>query len=230
MDLLTPATVHTFVAPSTFLPSDLSRSGDPALRPRRLTGGLGSFGLTVSRGFELTASGSYRRVTDDFGWDVSADTVAGVLDVASIARQRGSGWLSHAGLGWNLTRGFLRSRGVAWIRGGPDSLSPQAGSPPRRALDASLELRFVLFQGDLPLRFGVESHARGPRRGLIREAGQVTWDGTLSADFGSAGAYLRVQDLFDRKPGSAIWDPAHPEGAPMPGRLIQAGVVWNLLD
>src|SRR5258705_7578964 len=100
----------------------------------------------------------------------------------------------------------------------------------RRALDASLELRFVLFQGDLPLRFGVESHARGPRRGLIREAGQITWDGTLSADFGSAGAYLRVQDLFDRRPGSAIWDPAHPEGAPMPRRLIQAGVGWNLLD
>ena len=230
MDLLTPATVHTFIAPTTFLQSDLTRSGDPTLRPRRLTGGLGFLGLTVSKGFELEASGSYRRLTDDFGWDVSADTVAGVLDVSSLARRRGSGSISHAGIGWNLTRGFLRSRGVGWIRGGPDSLSPQAGSPPRRALDASLELRFVLFQGDLPLRFGVESHARGPRRGLIREAGQVTWDGTISADFGSAGAYLRVQDLFDRRPGSAIWDPAHPEGAPMPGRLIQAGVVWNLLD
>jgi hypothetical protein len=58
----------------------------------------------------------------------------------------------------------------------------------------------------------------------------MTWDGTLSADFGSAGAFVRVQDLFDRRAGSGIWDPAVPSGAPMPGRIFQAGVVWNLLD
>ena len=230
LDLLTPPTSHTFISPTTFLPTDLIRSGDPTLRPRRLTGGLGSLGFMVSRGFDLTFSGSYRRVTDDFGWDVSADTAGSMLTVSSVARRRGSGWLSHGGIGWNFQRGAFRTRGVGWIRGGPDSLSPQAGSPPRRALDARAEARIVLFQGDLPLHFGIESHARGPRRGLIREAGQVTWDGTLSADFGAAGAYLRVQDLFDRRPGSAIWDPTVPSGAPMPGRIFQAGVSWNLLD
>jgi hypothetical protein len=230
MDLLTPPTVHTFFAPSTFVPTELDRSGDPTLRPRRLAGGLGVLGYTVSRGFDLELSGSYRRVTDDFGWNVAADTVAGVPRVTSIARARGEGWLSHAGIGWELRRGFLRSRGVGWIRGGPDSLSPQAGSPPRHALDASLEARIVLFRGDLPLRFGVESHARGPRKGLIREPGQITWDGILSADFGPAGAFLRVRDVFDRRPGSGIWDPMAPSGAPLPGRLFLAGVSWNLLD
>jgi len=229
-DLLTPATSHTLFAPTTAQQTDLSRAGDPTLRPRRLTGGLGSLGFTVSRGFDLTLSGSYRRVTDDFGWSVTADTVGGVLEVSSVARRRGSGWLSHGALGWEFQRGAFRTRGLGWIRGGPDSLSPEAGSPPRHALDARAEARLVLFQGDLPLHFGIEAHARGPRRGLIRESGQVTWDGTLSADFGSAGGYLRVQDLFDRRPGSAIWDPAVPSGASMPGRIFQAGLVWNLLD
>src|SRR4051794_7356952 len=167
---------------------------------------------------------------DDFGWSVSVDTLGGGIDLSSVAGRRGSGWLSHGALGWDFQRGAFRSRGVAWIRDGADSLSPQAGSPPRHALDARAEARIVLFQGDLPLHFGVESHARGARRGLIREAGLVTWDGTLSADFGSAGAFLRVQDLFDRRPGSAIWDPTVPSGARMPGRTFQAGVVWNLLD
>ncbi|HXL14614.1 MAG TPA: hypothetical protein VN972_00900, partial [Methylomirabilota bacterium] len=230
VDLLTPATRDTFYSPSTFFQTDLSRAGDPTIRPRRLTGALGSVGLTPIRGLELELSGSYRRVTRDFGWNVSADTVAGVYEVSSLAGERGSGWLSHAALGWEYRRGAIRARGVGWIRGGPDSLSPQSGSPPRRALDAALELRAILFKGDLPLRFGVESHARGSRRGLIRESGRVTWDGTLSADFGAAGVYLRVRDVFDQRPGSAIWDPAAPSGAPLPGRTFQAGVAWSLLD
>jgi hypothetical protein len=58
----------------------------------------------------------------------------------------------------------------------------------------------------------------------------VTWDGSLSADFGSAGAFLRVENAFDRTVGSAIWDPAEPSGAPLPGRAVHAGVTWNLLD
>ncbi len=58
----------------------------------------------------------------------------------------------------------------------------------------------------------------------------MTWDGTLSADFGSAGAFVRVEDAFDRRPASAIWDPTLPTGAPMPGRRFRFGVVWNLLD
>ena len=161
---------------------------------------------------------------------MSADTSGGLYDDSSIAGPRGSGWVSHAALAWDLRRGPFRLRGVGWIRGGPDSLSPQAGSPPRRAVEAALEWRPVLFKGDLPLHIGVASHARGPRRGLIREAGQVTWDGSLSADFGSAGAFLRVRDVFDRRPGSAIWDPAFPAGAPTPGRTIQAGIAWSLLD
>jgi len=230
VDLLTPATLHTFFSPSTFLQTDLSRAGDPSIRPRRLTGALASAGMTPIRGFDVEVSGSYRRVTHDFGWNVSADTVGGVYQVSSLAGERGSGWLSHAALGWEFRRGPIRARGVGWIRGGPDSLSPQSGSPPRRALDAALELRAILFKGDLPLRFGVESHARGPRRGLIREPGRVTWDGTLSADFGAAGVYLRVRDVFDQRPGSAIWDPAAPSGAPLPGRTFQAGVAWSLWD
>jgi hypothetical protein len=230
VDLLTPATLHTFASPATSALTQLSRSGDPSLRPRRLSGALGTLGLTPFRGLDLEISGSYRRVTDDFGWNVSADTTGGVNQFNSVAGERGSGWLSHAAVGWEFKRGAIRARGVGWIRGGPDSLAPQAGSPPRRALDSALDLRVVLFQGDLPLRFGVESHARGPRQGLIREAGQVTWDGTLSADFGSAGVYLRIQDVFDRRPGSAIWDPTVPSGGPLPGRTFQAGATWNLLD
>jgi hypothetical protein len=230
VDLLTPATLHIFASPSQTVLSELSRSGDPTLRPRRLSGALGALGLTPLRGLDLELSGSYRRVTDDFGWNVSADTSGGVIQVASAAGKRGSGWLSHAAVGWEFKRGPIRARGLGWIRGGPDSLAPRAGSPPRRALESALDLRLVLFHGDLPLRFGVESHARGPRQGLIREAGQVTWDGTLSADFGSAGVYLRIEDVFDRRPGSAIWDPTVPSGAPLPGRTFQAGVSWNLLD
>jgi hypothetical protein len=229
VDLLTPPRLLTFISTS-FVPTELFRSGDPGLKPRRLTGALGSVGLTPLPGLALDFSGSYRRVTDDFGWDVTSDTTGGTLRVSSVAGARRSGWLSHAAFGWELRRGPLRARGMGWVRGGPDSLSPQGGSPPRRAVDAALELRVVLFQGDLPLRFGVESHARGPRRGLIREAGQITWDGSLATDFGTAGVFVLVRDVFDRRPGSAIWDPTLPSGAPLPGRTFQVGVAWNLLD
>ena len=232
VDLLTPARLLFFVSDPAYplVQSRLFRSGNPGLKPRRLSGAIGSAGLTPVEGLDLDFSGSYRRVTDDFGWNVSADTSGGFYDVSSVAGARGSGWLSHAAFAWEFRRGPLRARGVGWIRGGPDSLSPQSGSPPRRALDAAVDLRLVFFKGDLPLRLGVESHARGPRQGLIREAGQVTWDGSLSADFGPAGAFLRVRDVFDRKAGSAIWDPASPPGSPLPGRMFQAGVAWNLLD
>ena len=229
VDLLTPASLHDFVGPDG-IQSRILRSGDPSLKPRRLTGPLGSAVFTPFEGLDLELSGSYRRVTDDFGWNVSADTSGGFDDVSSIAGARGSGWVSHAALGWELRRGALRLRGVGWIRGGPDSLSPQAGSPPRRAIEAAVAWRLVLFKGDLPLRLEVASHARGPRLGLIREPGQVTWDGSVSADFGSAGMFLRVRDVLDRRPGSAIWDPALPSGAPTPGRALQFGVSWNLLD
>ena len=233
VDLLTPATLRQFLSipqnPTVVL-SDLFRSGDPGLKPRRLTGALASAGVTVARGLRLDFSGTLRRVTDDFGWDVGVDTVGGSYVVSSTAGPRGSGWLSHAACGWELHRGPIHTRGVGWIRGGPDSLSPRSGSPPRSALDAAFDVRIVLFQGDLPLRFGIVSHARGPRRGLARDPAQVTWDGSLSADFGPAGAFLRVEDAFDRKVGSAIWDPAEPSGAPLPGRAVHVGVVWNLLD
>ncbi len=230
VDLLTPATLHTFGSPVDFVVTEIARSGNPALRPRRLTGALASLGATPIRGLDLELTGSYRRVTHDFGWDVAVDTTGGFYRVSSTAVERGSGWLSHVGIGWEFRRGAIHSRGVGWVRGGPDSLSPQSGSPPRRALDLGVDLGVVLFHGDLPLRFGVESHARGPRRGLIREAAQVTWDGTLSADFGPAGIFARLRDVFDARPGSAIWDPTAPAGAPSPGRAFQAGVAWNLLD
>ncbi len=232
MDLFTPPRLRAlFSSPGyPFQASEIFRSGNPGLKPRRLTGAIGSAGFDLFEGFTVECSGSYRRVTDDFGWNVSADTSGGVYRVSSVAGARGSGRLSHGAIGWEFRRGAIRSRGVGWIRGGPDSLSPRSGSPPRRAIDAAVELKLVLFQGDLPLRLGVESHARGPRRGLIRETGVVTWDGSLSADFGSAGAYVRVRDAFDRRPGSAMWDPTLPDGAAMPGRIVQAGVTWNLLD
>jgi hypothetical protein len=168
VDLLTPATHRQFLSipqDPTVVVSDLFRSGDPGLKPRRLTGALASAGIAVARGLRLDFSGTLRRVTDDFGWDVSVDTVGGSYTVSSTARPRGSGWLSHAACGWEFRGGPIRARGVGWIRGGPDSLSPRGGSPPRSALDAAFDVRIVLFQGDLPLRFGLESHARGPRRG-----------------------------------------------------------------
>jgi len=231
LDLLTPPTLRQFLSvPPTVVVSDLFRSGDPGLMPRRLTGAVASAGITVARGLRFDFSGTLRRVTDDFGWNVSVDTVGGSYMVSSTAGPRGSGWLSHAACGWEFHGGPIRARGVGWIRAGPDSLSPRSGSPPRSALDAAFDVRIVLFQGDLPLRFGFESHARGPRRGLEREPGQVTWDGLLSADFGSAGAFLRVENAFDRTVGSAIWDPTQPSGAPLPGRAVHAGVSWNLLD
>ncbi len=230
IDLLTPASLHQFIAPATSNQSFLLRSGNPALRPRRLSGPLGSASIAPFEGFDLDLTGSYRRVTDDFGWNVSADTTGGPYTVSSVATRRGSGWVSHVALGWELRRGPFRLRGVGWVRSGSDSLAPRAGSPPRRALEAALEWRPVFFKGDLPLRVSVLSHARGPRRGLIRESAQVTWDGSLSADFGSAGVFLSVRDVFDRRPGSAIWDPAFPSGAPTPGRTVQAGIAWNLLD
>jgi len=231
VDLLTPPVTHSyFVIDPVPLLTDISRSGDPGLRPRRLTGAITSVAFMPEERLRLEFSASYRRVTDDFGWDVSADTAGGIYHVSSVARTRGSGWLSHAGLAWEFRRGAIRTRGVGWVRGGSDSLSPRSGSPPRLAMDAAVDLRVILFHGDLPLRFGVESHARGPRKGLIREPAVATWDGSLSADFGPLGGFVRLHDLFDRAAGSAIWDPAVSGPAPMPGRNFQVGVAWNLLD
>ena len=229
VDLLQPPTTLTFTSPIDFTTSFLVRAGDPSLRPRRLTGAVGAASL-VTGALRVELTGSLRRVTDDFGWDLSADSSLGGYTLRSEARLRGDGWLSCASGGWEFRKGPLHTRGVAWVRGGPDSLSPRAGAPPRVALEATADVRFVLFQGDLPIRLGVESHARGPRRGLVDEAGQVLWDGTAGADLGPAGVFLRIRNAFDHRVGSALLDPYASEWSPLPGRAFSFGVVWNLVD
>lgn len=233
IDLLTPTRTREFypaIQNTQVTLTRLLRSGDPLLRPRRLAGILGSASVIPRREFRLDVSGSFRRFTDDFGWELEAAMTGDTLLVASIARRRGDGWVSHASVGWEIRAGALHASGVGWIRGGPDALSPRGGSPPRRALDAAVDGRVVLFQGDLPVRFGIEAHARGPRRGAQREPSQVTWDGSLSGDFGAAGVFLRFENVFDREIGSAVWDPLRPAGAPLPGRSAHFGFVWNLVD
>lgn len=229
VDLLTPARLHFFQS-LDFVTSSVFRSGNPDLKPRRLRGALGTVGFVSSSGRALEVVGSVRRVTDDFGWDLEVDSLGGSYLVSDTAGRRGDGWVSHVGLHWDGAWGPLHARGVGWVRSGPDSLSPHGGSPPRAALDADVAARVALFRGDLPLRIGIESHARGPRRGVMIEPGQVTWDGSLSAYFGNAGLFLRAQNVFDRAVGSAVWDPFTPSGAVLPGRTFHFGVVWNLVD
>ena len=99
VDLLTPPTSHTFVVSDpVFVLSELSRSGDPGLRPRRLAGALGSVTFTPEERLRFEFSGSCRRVTDDFGWEIGADTVGGVYRVSSVARARGSGRCRRMGI------------------------------------------------------------------------------------------------------------------------------------
>src|SRR4029077_9230536 len=102
--------------------------------------------------------------------------------------------------------------------------------PPRRALDASLESRVTLFQGDLPLRFQWRAHALGPRRGLISEPSTVLWDGALNVDLDQAGLFFEFDNVFDRATQSGVYEIESGRGAPAPGRAFHFGIVWNLLD
>ncbi|MBI4364498.1 MAG: hypothetical protein HY568_03625 [Candidatus Latescibacteria bacterium] len=233
VDLLTPASTREYYPPDA-IPSvtltRVTRSGDPGLKPRRLDGVLGSLSVLPRRDLRLDFSGSVRRITDDFGWDLETTTSSDTLLVSSIARRRGNGWTSHASAGWEVRVGPFHTRGVGWVREGPDSIAPLGGSPPRRALDASVDARLAVFRGDLLLRFGIEAHARSARRSAIREPAQATWDGSVTGDFGAAAFFLRFDNMFDRTVGSAVWDPLRPSGAPLPGRTVHVGIIWNLVD
>ena len=206
------------------------RSGDPSLRPRALRGALGSGTLRLSRGISLNGSGSIRRLTDDFGWDVSRTGTPDSVVVYDVARQRGDGWVSLAAAGAALDRSWIRIHGLGWVRGGPDRLSPTAGSPPRRGLDASVALRASLFEGDLPLELGAEAHAQGPRRGLIRSPSTVSWDGSIRADFGSAAVFFQFTNVFDRRVPSTVYEISTDNAVLLPRREFHFGIVWYLID
>ena len=206
------------------------RSGDPSLGARTLQGSVGSASYAPWRGFSLQPSASLHRVTNDFGWDLRREARGDSLFIEDRARVRGSGWVSHASLGWEFHWRALLGHGVGWMRGGPDALSPRAGSPPRRALDAAVGARHAFFEGDLGLRLSVEAHARGARRGAIEEPAQVTWDGALNGEIGDASIFFRLDDVFDRSVGSGVWTPERFSGAALPGRAFRMGVVWNLVD
>ncbi|HLQ65805.1 MAG TPA: hypothetical protein VK123_01080 [Candidatus Limnocylindrales bacterium] len=230
VDLLTPEREITYF-PTTFLKSIVfRRAGNPSLRARTLRGALAAASLSVTPRVQAFAYGSLRHVTDDFGWNAHRAESADTVVIEDVAGQRGDGWAALGAAGGEATFGPVGFRGTAWIRGGGKGLSPQSGSPPRGGLDASTGLRASFFQGDLPLELDLEAHATGTRRGLIRAPALVTWDARLRADFGSAGVFLTVTNLFDESVPSAIYQIEEDRGAPLPGRALSAGVIWYLLD
>ena len=209
----------------------LFRSGDPSLRARALRGALGNGRFHVVRGVSILGSGSLRRVSDDFGWDLTRTQVTpDSIVIQDVARVRGDGWVSMAGLGLVLDRGWIGAHGMAWARGGPNRLSPRAGSPPRHGLDAAVALHASLFGGDLPLELGAEAHAQGPRRGVIRSPATVAWDGSLRADFGSAAIFFQFSNIFDRRVPSALYEISTDAAVLLPRRTFHFGVVWRLMD
>jgi hypothetical protein len=228
IDRLSPSRTTEILTQSQIV--TLFRSGDPGLTMRRLTGALGFGSWEVTPWLTLNGSGSARRVSRDFGWDLERSEGPGTVDVSDVASERGSGWLSHAALGGDLHAGALSGRVLAWSRFGSAALSPRQGEPPRRALEAELGGRVVLFGGDLPVRGGLAAHATGPRQGLVREPAQVTWDATLRLDLDEAGVFIEMRDLFDRAVQSSMLDLESGRPVPLPGRTFRFGVVWNLLD
>lgn len=230
VDQLSPAHEDTYFPTADFSKTIvIQRSGNPALRARALRGALAAGSLTLGR-VDLLAFGSVRHITDDFGWSARRRETADTVVIVDAAEQRGDGWAALGAGGAEASLGPIALRGLAWVRGGRDGLSPQSGSPPRVGLDAAVGLRGTFFQGDLPLQLDLETHASGPRRGLIRTPAIATWDARLRADFVGAGVFLSVANLFDRSIPSAIYEIEADRGAPMPGRAFSAGVVWYLFD
>jgi hypothetical protein len=230
VDRLTPRREDIYF-PTAFFPKTLvvERSGNAVLRVRALRGVLAAGSLPLGR-VDLLACGSLRRVTEDFGWSARRSETIDTVRIVDVAEQRGDGWAALGAAGAEMSLGPVAFRGMAWVRGGGDGLSPQSGSPPHAGLDASVGLRGSFFQGDLPLELDLESHVSGPRRGLIRAPAVATWDARLRADFVGAGVFLDVTNLFDGSFPSAIYEIEKDRGAPMPGRAFSAGVVWYLFD
>ena len=225
IDLWTPYRAYTIATDTSTI--FYSRAGSPSLRARRQTGAAGFAALELTRGFRLSASGAAHHVTRDFGWTASAPAPLTLIDQAS---PRGDCWISFASLAATLSAGPVRGHALGWVRGGSEDHTPQAGSPPSRALEAEAEARRRFFGGDLLARLTVGAHVLGPRRGLVREPAQALWDAALNLDFGEAGVVLGYKNLFDRQVGSGVYDVETGRGEPLPGRTFHFGVVWNLLD
>jgi len=229
VDLLTPArsdTMPSFIAPTLVL----AQGGNPTLGARSLRGLLGAAAYRVRPGVELVAFGSARHVSDDFGWAATRSVFGDTIFIVDAARERGDGWVFQASAGGDAAFGPFTARGLGWVRGGKAGLSPQAGSPPRVGADGSLGLRATFFQGDLPLELELAGHATGPRRGLPAAPALATWDARLHVDFGSAGIFATVTNLFDAEVPSAVYRIDLDRGAPLPGRSLTAGVVWYIQD
>ncbi len=231
VDLLSPTRVIDAPHLPDFVKTlRLERSGDPSLAPRTLAGGLARGSFEFSRRFQLEAEGSVRRVHDDFGWGLSIVDTIDTLFVNTHAANRGDGWTSYGALGFLLRPGPGRLRGLAWVRGGPDNLSPQSASPPQYGGELSADIRVTLFKGDLPLELGFDLHAQGPREGLFDEPGSASSDISARADFGAAGAFAQFDNVFDRRVPSAIYDVSGGQPVDMPGRSFHFGLVWYLFD
>jgi hypothetical protein len=117
-----------------------------------------------------------------------------------------------------------------WARNGPDELGPRSGVVPRAGADLALDLRVTFFEGDLPLELGLRGHALGPSHGTIEAAGSFTADAALRADFGTAGGFLEMMNVFDRTVPSSVMELSTGEAVPLPGRAFHIGLVWYLFD
>jgi hypothetical protein len=229
VDLDTPASTIVS-ADSVFRWLVLTRSGDPSLEPRRLTGGLARGAFELSRDFAVSLEGSARYVEDDFGWSLTRVATPESVLVDTRAAARGSGWVSYLGAGLRARTGPTRWRAFGWSRGGPDELGPRSGVVPRAGADLAVDLRVTLFEGDLPLELGLRGHALGPSHGTIEAPGSFTADAALRADFGTAGGFLEMMNVFDRVVPSSVMELSTGEAAPLPGRSFHIGLVWYLFD
>ncbi|HET9939836.1 MAG TPA: hypothetical protein VFR25_01920 [Candidatus Eisenbacteria bacterium] len=230
VDLATPASTTERLDPTFTQRLILTRSGDPSLEPRRLTGGLARGALELGPNLAVTLEGSARYVEDDFGWTLTRVATPETLLVDTRAAVRGSGWVSYLGSGFRARTGSARWRAFGWVRGGPDDLGPRSGLVPRMGADVAADFRVTFFEGDLPLELGVRGHALGPSHGTIEAAGSFTADLALRADFGPAGGFLEMMNVFDRAVPSSVMELSTGEAAPLPGRAFHLGLVWYLFD
>jgi hypothetical protein len=234
IDRLTPFAVIDSGIANTTSRIRITRSGDPSLAARSLTGALARASFDLTAKISVTLEGAARYVERDFGWTLSrvgtVGTFGDTVFVETRAAERGDGWTSYAGASLRARAGAFTFHAAGWARGGPDRLSPRAGSPPRFGADAAAETRVVLFQGDLPLIARVEAHGEGPRTGDPVDPGWVALDGSLRADFGAAAVIVEATNLFDRAIPSGITDVGTGRSIPMPGQSLRLGIVWYLLD